>query len=613
MASLVEYFGSDGLVIDQNLVFQGKGKTTDDLLRELNDFGLDVPFLDTSGDLIRVSVRASVGVRPDKHGEKSGWYAANQMGEHTFCSFGNWRTGEERKWSSVQPNDLTVAERADLQKKLKEAKELAEKHKKQRYNEVSLDCVARFKSYGKTSKHQYLDTKKIKIEGLRANKKLLVVPIYNVDGDLRSLQYISERGEKRFVSASEVRGNFYPIGFDLQNLAQQKTIYIVEGLATGATVNEATSYPVVCVFSANFGLHALSKLREKTQAKFIVAFDNDKNGIGKQKAEDCANAISDCIVRIPSVPGDYNDLALQNGLEQVRAELLQTGLGLKQYTVRGLVENPPPREWLVQGLVEKSKPMLLASIGGVGKSMLALDLGLKTITGKGFWLDNPIKRAGNVVILAAEDDRIEINRRVNALDPKLKRLQAAYDLYCFTVPDFGKPFSLLKEDNLGLHTTPQAEELMLELENIPDLELVVIDPIQAFVNAPITTSQEASQMYSQFAATIASRFNTACMSIHHMAKTGLTGTEDVMQARASIRGSSALVDGARAAIAIWLAPESEAEQICSEQGVEYDRLRVVKCGVVKANSSEVDTKIKTLFRKNAILEPIKDQGLINWE
>jgi RecA-family ATPase len=186
-------------------------------------------------------------------------------------------------------------------------------------------------------------------------------------------------------------------------------------------------------------------------------------------------------------------------------------------------------------------------------------------------------------------------------------------MYCFSVPDFGKPFTLLKEDNLGLHTTAQAEELMQELETIPDLELVVIDPIQAFVNAPITTSQEASQMYSQFASTIASRFNTSVISVHHMSKVGLTGTEDVMQARASIRGSSALVDGARAAIAIWLAPESEAEQVCSEQGVEYDRLRVVKCGVVKANSSEVDTKVKTLFRKNAILEPIVDKGGINWE
>ena len=98
-----------------------------------------------------------------------------------------------------------------------------------------------------------------------------------------------------------------------------------------------------------------------------------------------------------------------------------------------------------------------------------------------------------------------------------------------------------------------------------------------------------------------------------MGKTGLTGTEDSMAARASIRGASSIVDGHRAAIAIWLAPENEAETICMEQGVEYDPMRVVKCGVVKANSSEIDTKVKTLFRRKNILEPLNENEGINWQ
>jgi hypothetical protein len=120
-------------------------------------------------------------------------------------------------------------------------------------------------------------------------------------------------------------------------------------------------------------------------------------------------------------------------------------------------------------------------------------------------------------------------------------------------------------------------------------------------------------MYCQLAARISAKFNCACLSIHHMGKTGLTGTEDSMQARASIRGASSIVDGHRAAIAIWLAPEGEAERICTEQGVDFDPMRVVKCGVVKANSSEIDSKVKTLFRRKNILEPINDNGGINWE
>ena len=603
----------DGIVLNKNLVFEGKGKNTDDLLTELNNFGLDVPYLDTTSGLVRCSVKASSSTRPDKYGEKSGWYAVNQLGKHTFCTYGNWRTGEEKKWSSVQTNDLNVRERNDLEKKLKEAKKLAEKHKQERYDEVAVDCANRFDSYKTTNKHPYLDTKKIQIKGLRAYKKFLVVPIYDTVGQIRSLQYISAKGEKRFVSASEVKGNFFPVGFNIDNLKNLDKLIICEGMATSVTTYLATGIPSVCIFSANFGIASLSKLREKTNARFVVAFDNDKSGLGKEKAEDCANAISNCIARIPSVSGDFNDLALKHSFEQVSIELLGTAIGLKQYAVRNLVENPPPREWLVDKLVEKSKPMLLASIGGVGKSMLSLDLGLKTIQGSGFWLDNQIKRAGNVVVLAAEDDRQEIHRRVNALDPKFARLETNYDMFVFTVPDYGKPFTLLKEDNMGLKITNQAEELIEELETINDLELVIIDPIQSFVNAPITTSQEASQMYCQLAARISAKFNCACLSIHHMGKTGLTGTEDSMAARASIRGASSIVDGHRAAIAIWLAPENEAETICMEQGVEYDPMRVVKCGVVKANSSEIDTKVKTLFRRKNILEPLNENEGINWQ
>ena len=612
MVKLTKFYGDEGLTLDKNLVFQGKGKTTDDLLQELNNYGLDVAYLDTSGELVRVPVRAGTIARPDKHGEKSGWYAVKFLGEHIFCAYGNWRDGSEQKWSSIEPNKLTTKQKTNLQKELKQAKEEAEKHKKERYKEVALDCRARFDSYEKVGEHQYLSSKKIKNPTLKTKSQSLVVPIYNILGELRSLQYILPDGKKRFVSASEVSGNFFPIGFDIEDIANLKKIYVTEGLATGQTVNDATDSPTICVFSANFGLKTLAQIRKKTQASLIVCFDNDKSGVGRDKANEIAKAIDKCVVKIPSCPGDFNDLALDQGIEQVKAELSNGGLRLTDYSVRNLVSEPPPRVFLVDRLIEKGKPIILSAIGGVGKSMLALDLGLKIIKGKGFWLDNAIKRSGNVVYLSAEDDSIEINRRINALDPNLERLSSAYDMYVYPIPDRGSPLTLLREDSSGLHTTEQAEELMQELEKITDLELVVIDPIQAFVNAPITTSQEASQMYGQFAATISSRFNCCCLNIHHMNKTSLVGTDDPMVARASIRGSSALVDSMRGAIAIWLAPESEAERICLDQGVDFDRMRVVKCGVVKANSSEIDTKIKTLFRKNVILEPIQEEE-IKWE
>jgi hypothetical protein len=93
-----------------------------------------------------------------------------------------------------------------------------------------------------------------------------------------------------------------------------------------------------------------------------------------------------------------------------------------------------------------------------------------------------------------------------------------------------------------------------------------------------------------------------------MSKAALQADDDPMNVRSKIRGASSLVDGHRLAIALWLANEEEAERICIDNGVDYERLRVVKGAVVKSNSSEVDVSIKTLFRKEAVLEPYKESN-----
>jgi len=85
-----------------------------------------------------------------------------------------------------------------------------------------------------------------------------------------------------------------------------------------------------------------------------------------------------------------------------------------------------------------------------------------------------------------------------------------------------------------------------------------------------------------------------------------------MGLRSSIRGSSALVDGMRFALAIGLCEEKQVQNICLEEGLKYERTKVVNAGVVKANSSEVDTEPMTLIRRNAVLEVYEKKG-INWD
>ena len=605
---LTKYKIRHGLNKDKSYLEKNRGNEAD-LIAEMQTIGLNVGFLNTSGDLVRIPVQATPGVRPDKGNEKSGWYVINVVHNHIFATYGNWRTGSEYKWSSVQINTLTPNERQDLQLKMQQAQEEAKKQKLQRYEEVAKDCQNRFQTYSEVIKHPYLEAKQIKSYSLKLHNKSLVVPIYNVDGEIRSLQFIQEDGSKRFVSAGQVKGNIFLIGTDFNSLNKVQSLVVVEGMATGVSVWDATQIPVACVFSANFGNDAVENIRKKTDARIYLAFDNDKTDIGRKKAEEIATRYYNCLVRIPSVEGDFNDLAIKQGLDAVKLEISDQGLGIRSFSIKQLKGEPPPRSWLVEGLLEKSKPSLLAAVGGVGKSMLALDLAIKVSQGQGTWLNKPIKNAGNVLMLMAEDDRSEVFRRTKALDKGDKRFDAEYDVFAYTVPDAPKPLILLKDDARGLDLTPEAHELINEISTIPDLSLVVIDPIQSFVAAPITTSQEAAQLYCQFCSSIASKFECSVLSIHHMSKAGLQAQESSWDSRSSIRGSAAIVDGMRMAATISLADEKTAENICADEGLEFDRTRVVNFQVVKANSSEMDTNAMTLIRREAVLEVYEKQNI----
>ena len=307
------------------------------------------------------------------------------------------------------------------------------------------------------------------------------------------------------------------------------------------------------MFSANFGLTALTNLRKLTKARFIICFDNDSNQVGQKKAEEITSAINNTVVRLPSIVGDFNDLHQEQGLDTVRNEILDRGLPLKQFNIKFLKGEIPKREWLVENFIELGKPGIMASIGGIGKSMLALDLCLKVAHGSGSWLGNPIVSSGSAVYLSAEDDAQELHRRVDSLDKQGKRFEGLNEVYALPIPSMKERLIVLGDtSSQGLHTTSQGDELITALESIDNLKLVVIDPIQSFVSASISSSNEAGQMYASFCASISARLGATVLSIHHFSKQGLVGTEDNMTARASIRGASSLVDAHRFALALSL-------------------------------------------------------------
>lgn len=75
-----------------------------------------------------------------------------------------------------------------------------------------------------------------------------------------------------------------------------------------------------------------------------------------------------------------------------------------------LKQQPPDRQWLVKDLVADRTVSILAGDGGVGKSLLALQLAAACATGRN-WLGVETK-PGPVLFVSAEDETDEINRRM---------------------------------------------------------------------------------------------------------------------------------------------------------------------------------------------------------
>lgn len=71
----------------------------------------------------------------------------------------------------------------------------------------------------------------------------------------------------------------------------------------------------------------------------------------------------------------------------------------------------PPREWHVQDLIPHKNVTLLSGDGGVGKSLLALQLAVAAAADSQ-WIGHDVKRPGPVFYLSAEDDDDELHRRL---------------------------------------------------------------------------------------------------------------------------------------------------------------------------------------------------------
>jgi phage/plasmid primase-like uncharacterized protein len=171
------------------------------------------------------------------HGDKPGWYLV--FGDGIPAGrFGCWRAGMEQTWRADIGRKLSQTEEMSHAKRLAEAKALRDAAI-ERQHQVASDTVEKIwtGAQAASAEHPYLQRKGIKVHGARiTGDGRLVLPLYDADGTLSTLQYIDHEGGKLYHSGGQTGGKFWQIG----SLDEPGTIYVAEGFATAATIYEAT-------------------------------------------------------------------------------------------------------------------------------------------------------------------------------------------------------------------------------------------------------------------------------------------------------------------------------------------------------------------------------------
>lgn len=166
--------------------------------------------------------------------------------------------------------------------------------------------------------HPYLTAKRIKPHGLRADGVNLLVPMRDTGGNLHSLQRIAPDGDKRFQPGGRVKGCYFGLG---KLAGPDGPLIVCEGVATGASIHEATCQAVAVAFNVGNLLSVAQALRAKYPGlRIILAADDDAQTPGNpglSKATEAARAVGG-LLAVPDFGADRPDKATDfNDLHQI--------------------------------------------------------------------------------------------------------------------------------------------------------------------------------------------------------------------------------------------------------------------------------------------------------
>lgn len=215
-------------------------------------------------------------------------------------------TGLTEIWKGQSTAVISPAERAELDAQIAAAKATQE-----RAHKATALRASRIRNESKPAspEFKYFVVKGVTPNNARFYRGRLALPVYDFDGCLWSLQFISPDGDKKLLKGGRKKGCFIPVAGRMP----ASRVLICEGWATGATLaeNEPSALVLAAVDAGNLKAVATGARNQWPDAEIIVCADADE--IGREKGRAAAIAAG-ALFAVPEFPAgvegtDFNDLA----------------------------------------------------------------------------------------------------------------------------------------------------------------------------------------------------------------------------------------------------------------------------------------------------------------
>lgn len=428
---------------------------------------------------------------------KDGWITVFLDGKGAV--FGDWKSGNKFTWfeSSV------VVESTETREAQNAANLRAIEEREQRYKNSAIEANIIYESSNECEWHAYLNKKSVKTcKGLRIGfEGRLIVPVFDRNEAIQSIQYIDNDGNKRFLTDGKMKGGCFVIG----ELEHGKKALMVEGLATGLTCHDATGLPVIVAFNAG-NLKAVYD-QFKNDVTITICADNDQHRKGEKSAIECG-----CDYVMPPQLGDFNDIGIDATRDLLKHLIPKTDIK-KPFlvTIEQLLTDIKPINWLMKGVIERGSIGIMFGESGAGKSLFALDWVCCLANGTD-WNGFKVREPKKVVYVCGEGGR-GIASRVQAIKQKYNT-RIKNNAY----------FSTKSVDLLSAKSVKQITDSVTEFDIVPDL--LVFDTLHKSMTGDENSSKDIAILFAAIAE-LQDLYGCAVLIVHH------SGLADKMRTRGS--------------------------------------------------------------------------------